>query len=239
MGAVIFILIMVAVGAAALYAYRARQKRREALALFALHYGLEYAPVDPFNLDAYPFHLFTLGDGRGCENVVWGDWQGLPLKEADYWYYTETTDSQGHKSKSYKRFSVAIVDLQATLPEVRVGKTNLLASLAEHLGFHDIEFESEAFNREFDVRAKDRQFAYKLIDARMMAWLLSTEGAFGFEVSGPCLLTYSGARKPGQLIPLLGSAKMFHDHIPRLVWNEYGMTFEPAARPDPNERSAP
>ncbi len=238
MGALIFILIMVAVGAAALFAYRAKQKRREALATFALQNGMEYAMADPFNLAAYPFHLFSLGDGRGCENVVWGNWQGLPVKEADYWYYTETTDSQGHKTKSYKRFSVAIADLQATLPEVRVEKTSLLAGLADHLGFHDIQFESDAFNREFDVRAKDREFAYKLIDARMMAWLLSTRGAFGFEVGGPCLLVYSGARKPGELIPLLGSTKLFHDHIPRLVWNEYG-TLEPAVRPDPNERSEP
>ena len=28
--------------------------------------------------------------------------------------------------------------------------------------------------------------------------------------------------KPLELVPLFGTAKGFHDHIPRLVWTEYG-----------------
>lgn len=105
-----FLLIMAAIGAAAAYGFHRRQKRREALALFALQNGLEFSRADPFGLTSHPFRLFTLGDGRGCENVVWGSWRGVPVKAADYWYYEESTDSQGRSMKRYRRFSVAIAE---------------------------------------------------------------------------------------------------------------------------------
>ncbi|HEY3210863.1 MAG TPA: hypothetical protein VGL18_13945, partial [Actinomycetota bacterium] len=165
---------------------------------------------------------------RGCENVVWGEWHGLTVKEADYWYYTESTDSEGHTSRSYHRFSVVLSDLPAFLPRVSIEKEKLLTRLADALSFHDIDFESEDFNRLFQIRAADREFAYKLIDARMIRWLLSTHGSFGFEVNGPNLLVWCGRLRPTGLVPLLGSAALFRDHIPRLVWNEYG-TGSPAS----------
>ncbi len=223
MEALIFVLILVAVAAGVIYSFVHKQKRREALAIFALQNKLEYSRADPFGLIDHDFHLFRLGDGRGCENVVWGGWHGLSVKAADYWYYTESTDSEGHTSRSYHRFSIVLADLPATLPRVSIEKENLLTRLADALSFHDLDFESEGFNRQFQIRATDREFAYKLIDARMMRWLLSTRGSFGFEVNGPTLLVWCGRLRPTGLVPLFGSAALFRDHIPRLVWNEYGM----------------
>jgi hypothetical protein len=224
----IFVLILAAVGAGVVYAFAQKQKRREALAIFALQNKLEYSRADPFGLIDLDFHLFGLGDGRGCENVIWGDWHGLTVKEADYWYYTESTDSKGHRSRSYHHFSIALTDLAAFLPHASIEKENLLSRLADALSFRDLEFESEEFNRLFQVRAADPEFAYKLIDARMIRWLLSTEGSFGFEVNGPNLLVWSGRLRPTALVPLFGSATLFRDHIPRLVWSEYG-TSSPAS----------
>lgn len=224
----VFVLILAAVAAAVIHAFVQKQKRREALAMFALQNRLEYSRVDPFGLSGYAFHLFGLGDGRGCENVVWGDWHGLTVKEADYWYYTESTDSKGHTSRSYHNFSVVLADLPAVLPRVSIEKERLLTRLADALSFHDLDFESEDFNRLFQIRAADREFAYKLIDARMMRWLLSTQANFGFEVNGPTLLVWSGRLRPTALVPLFGSAALFRDHIPRLVWNECG-TGSPAS----------
>jgi hypothetical protein len=237
---VIFIVILLALGAAGYLAWQAKQKRREALRLFALQRGMEFSASDPYDIPgSYPFHLFGLGDGRGCENVLAGTWQAMQVKEADYWYYTESTDSKGNRTKSYRRFSVVVADLACVLPRVTVDKENLFTKMTEHLGFRDIEFESETFNHMFNVTAIDREFAYKLLDARMIRWMESLGGGFGFEVSGPNLLVWSGKRRPTELIPLFGSARMFCDHIPRLVWNEYGS--EPAG-PDaptagPEERS--
>jgi hypothetical protein len=239
-GIVIFLVFVAALGAGAYLAWRAKQRRREESHAWAVQHDLEFSAADPFGIPmVYPFHLFTLGDGRGCQNVMSGAWQGLPVKEADYWYYTESSDSRGSRTKTYHHFSVVVADLECFLPRVSVQKESLSSMVAGHLGFHDLEVESEPFNRLFRVKAEHREFAYQLLDARMIRWLESTGGTFGFEVSGQNLLVWSRRRKPTALIPLFGCARLFCDHIPRLVWNEYGTW---PARPDasmagPEERS--
>jgi hypothetical protein len=227
LGPLIFLLILSVMAAAVVYGFHRKQKRREALALFALHHGFEFAQSDPFGLVGHPFRLFTLGVGRGCENVMWGTWQDLPVKEADFWYYTESSDDDGRTTRAYHHYSVAIADVHAVLPHVAVDRENLVSRFADRMGFRDIEFESDQFNRTFQVRSTDREFAYRLIDARMMRWLLAMDGGFGFEVQGNAILVHGPRRNPTELIPLLGMTKGFRDHIPRLVWSEYG---EPPGR---------
>jgi hypothetical protein len=244
--ALVFVLFVVlAIGVAA-GGYYLKMRRRDELAEFARQHGLEYAVNDPFGLVDMSFTFFTKGDGRGCENVLWGRWQDLPLAVTDFWYYEESTDSKGSRSRTYHRFSVAEVQVAAWMPHVSVGRENFLTAAIEHAGFHDIEFESEDFNRTFRVKSEDREFAFKLIDARMMRWLLSIPGGFGLEVRGPKFIVYSKKLGPTELIPLFGTAKGFHQHIPRLVWNEYGIqsgtapgAAVPGAAPAPPPRAGP
>ncbi|HXY73485.1 MAG TPA: hypothetical protein VEM41_13185 [Actinomycetota bacterium] len=223
MNALIILLFVVVIAGAAAVSFYLKQKRRDELAVFAGQQGLQYSADDVVGLIDPSFHLFQMGDGRGSENVLWGTWQGLPLAEGDYWYYTESTDGQGHRTRTYHHFSVVEVQLEQDLflPSLSITHENLLTELADHLGFRDIDFESEDFNRMFNVRGQDREFAFKLIDARMMAWLLSTGGEFGFEIAGGKVLAYCRRLPPTGLIPIIGSAKAFHDHIPKLVWTEY------------------
>jgi len=218
-----FALFVVVALAAGGVSYYLKLRRRDELALFATQHGLEYAVNDPFGMVDMSFAFFSRGDGRGAENVVWGAWQGMPIAVCDFWYYDESSDSKGGRTRTYHRFTVAEVQVAAWLPNVAIGRENLLTFAAEHVGFHDIDFESEDFNRAFHVKSPDREFAFKLIDARMMRWLLSVPGGFGVEVNGPKYIVYSRKLAPVDLIPLFGTAQGFHQHIPRLVWNEYGM----------------
>lgn len=228
MTVLVIALVALAVIGGVWYAYYRKQQRRQALAAFAGRYGLQYSQEDPYGLIGYGFQLFQMGDGRGCENVVSGAWQGLPVREADYWYYDQSTDSKGNRTRTYHYFSVAVAEIGLDVPYVSVRKENLFARLADHLGFRDVEFESEDFNREFQVKSKDREFAFKLVDARMIQWLLSTGGRFGFEVDGANLLTYCKRVKPDELVAVFGTSKAFADHVPSLVHTEYGGP----ARPD-------
>ena len=221
MGVVVVVLIVAVAAAGVWYSFHWKKKRRDAMATFAAQYNLTYSPADPFGIVGYPFHLFSRGDGRGCENVMDGEWQGLPIQEADYWYYDESTDSEGRRSKTYHHFSVVVANLGVDTPEVSIERENIMTRLADHVGMPDIEFESEDFNREFQVKSKDQEFAFKLVDARMMQWLLSTGGKFGFEIMGPWLLVFCKRLAPTALVPLIGTAKAFDDHIPRLVRDEY------------------
>jgi hypothetical protein len=236
----VLILVLAAVVALAIawFAYQAKKKRREALFLFAAQHDLEYSRPDPYSIDeSYGFALFRRGDGRGCENVLAGVWRGLPVREADYWYYEETSDGRGGRTRSYSYFSVVVADLSCSVPHISIERENLLTRLTDHLGFHDIDFESEAFNRTFRVRSDDRQFAYQLIDARMMQWLLATGGEFGFELLGPNLLAYSKRRGPADLPPLFEAAVGFADQLPRLIHSEYDFRSSPAPKPDTIEES--
>jgi hypothetical protein len=201
--------------------YQSKKKRREALAMFAFGNGFRFTQKDPFDLPgSYHFGLFSLGEGRACENVLEGSWRGRGLVEADYWYYTESSASEGSSSRSYRHFQVVLMPIPAFLPTVSVSPENFMTKVARHIGLSDINFESEEFNRRYNIKSKDRRFAFELIDARMIEWLLKKSG-YSFETNGATLLLYSGKKKPNEIPGVLDSACELVERVPRLVWNEY------------------
>jgi hypothetical protein len=186
--------------------------------------GLQYSVYDIFSIiTTNDFHLFQMGDGRGCGNVMRGSWKGVDLYEADYWYYTEQTNGRGQHTRTYTRFQVAIVPISAYLPQLSVTAETLLTRAAGHLGMHDINFESDEFNRTFKIKAQDRAFAFKFIDARMMQWMLFLGPGFSFETSGDALLVYTKRTKPSEIVKLLEAARQSLDRIPRLIWEDYAI----------------
>lgn len=198
-----------------------KARRRAGIAAFARTHGFRYSSRDPFGLlYDYNFPLLETGDGRACENVVWGEWKGLAFRETDYWYYQEVSNRKGSVG-AYRHFNAVVVDVPLYLPRVTVDPEGIASILAGGIGWRDIQFESGDFNRRFRVRAEDPEFAFKLIDARMMHWMLSTQEGFGFQFYGSAILVWSRRRRPHDLFPLIGTAKELHDHIPRLVWREY------------------
>ncbi|HEX9823382.1 MAG TPA: hypothetical protein VGB51_03190 [Actinomycetota bacterium] len=219
---VIFLLVAAAGIGLAVLAWRAREKRRQAFRAFALAHGLEYAIDDPFGTIDIPFGLFRKGDGRGIENVVWGRWREAPMRFFDHWYYEQSTDSKGHTSRTYYRQSCVLVEVAAQFPHLSITREGFFSRLADHLGFRDIEFESEDFNKAFQVGASERRFAFELIDARLMAWLLTLEWGM-FEVLGSWALVYvKGRRAPAEFAPVIELAEAFRGRIPRAAWSLYG-----------------
>jgi len=220
--ALIGVVVAALIGLFIWYSWYAKKKRREELAIAAKQLGLQYSAQDTFNCLALPFGLFDKGDGRGTENVLWGGWQGLDLREFDYWYYEESTDSEGHTSKSYSHFSCVVTQIPMSSAPLSVTRESIFTRFADHVGLRDIEFESERFNREFNVKSKDRKFANDVIDARMMQWLLESGERYAFEMNGPYVLTYCKRIKPLELTPLLGTLKAYVDHVPRVAYSLYG-----------------
>ena len=133
---------------------------------------------------AEPFALFQKGDGRGIENVLAGAYQAVDVKAFDYWYYDESTNSKGQTSKTYYRFDCVIVPIDAACSPLTIDNENVLTRLADALSFHDIEFESEDFNRAFNVKSPDKKFANDFVDARMMQWLLQNGEGHGVRDHG-------------------------------------------------------
>jgi hypothetical protein len=219
----IFVVAALLAGVGAWWSFRLRQRRREELATMARQLGLDYSPQDGLGCLRLPFELLGRGDGRGTENVLSGAWRDMPVREFDYWYYEESTDSDGHRTRTTYRFSCAVTEVEAALSPLGLGRENLLTRLADSLGLADIEFELDEFNREFTVKGRDRKFANDFVDQRMMRWLIGTDRAFCFEASGRWLLVYSKRRRPTELVPLLGTLAQFREHVPRVVYDLYGV----------------
>jgi hypothetical protein len=209
------------IGAVAYITYAVAKKRREAFATMARQLGLSYAAEDPFNVVGEPFALFEKGEGRGAENMLWGTWQDLQLRAFDYWYYEESTDSHGRTSRNYYRFDCAIVPIDAVCVPLTITHETLFTRLADALTFHDIEFESEEFNKAYNVKSADKKFANDLIDGRMMNWLLAHGDGYSFEVVGDEVLCYCQKIQPVAFLPLLGTAKAFLDTVPKVVTSLY------------------
>jgi hypothetical protein len=214
--------IAVAIGAA-VWSYRLKRKRREELAGMARQLGLAYSPEDTAGCLGLPFALLQRGDDRGAQNVLSGAWQGVPVLEFDYWYEVESRDANGHTTHTTYRFSCATTEVEAALSPLTLGRENVFTRLADSLGLADVEFELDEFNRAFTVKCKDRKFANDFVDQRMMHWLLGTDAAFSFEVSGRWMLVSSKRRRPTELIPLLGTLKGFRDQVPSVVFDLYGL----------------
>lgn len=215
--------IVLAVAAAAFGAWYYAHKRREAFVAFAAQHGLEYAPDDPFGTLALPFTLFSKGDGRGVDNVLWGSWRDAPIRAFDYWYYEESTDSDGSRSRTYHRHTCVLLEHDAGFPPLAITRENLFTRMADGLGFRDIELESEEFNRAFQVKAKDRRFAVAFLDARLMAWLLALPLKLEFEVSGSHLLIWQRKRlAPVAFVPVIEMALAFRENVPRAARSMYG-----------------
>ena len=85
----------------------------------------------------------------------------------------------------------------------------------------DIEFESEAFNKRFNVRSPDKKFASDFLDARMIEWLMQHGDGYAFEVVGDEILCSCKRIGPLEMVPLLGTAKGFRDQVPRVVSELY------------------
>jgi hypothetical protein len=75
--------LVLVVGAAAV-AYYVRKRRIEEWQQTAAHLGFRYSTGDPFDLLNLPLALFQRGDGRGCENVVWGEKDGGDIKAFEF-----------------------------------------------------------------------------------------------------------------------------------------------------------
>lgn len=218
---VFFVLFALVAAGVAYYRYVARQRRRQAFAAFAATNGLRYHQQDPFGLLSEPFHLFAKGDGRGIENVLDGEWAGVPVRAFDYWYYEESTDSEGHRSKTYYRFDCALMPIEAACSPLRIDRENVLTRIADHLAMRDLEFELEEFNRAFNVRCEDRKFANDFLDQRMMRWLLGAPGKPIFEVAYDRLLCSVKQCDIEQLPVLLHTAKAFREQVPAVVFSLY------------------
>jgi hypothetical protein len=198
----------VAIGAIIWLVAQKLEQRRTVMARMALRYGLAYTHRDPYNLAHLDFELFRRGNE--CAEVLAGRLRGRDVRLASFGY----RDKQ--KDWYYGKYSFVLVSIPVPLPRMVLAHETPFSRWDE-----DTSFESAEFNRRFRVEVDDREFAYKLVDARMMAWLLDTANRYSFEVKRNWVLVYSKHLPSAQLPELLETGMEFVERIPRLVWADY------------------
>jgi hypothetical protein len=114
--------------------------RDDALSKEAQRLGLKFSISDHFGLDArYRFQVFQMAAGRYCENVMWGIWENSPVIAFDLCF---ATPASGHR----ETWSCAMASFPSQIPHVIVAPETFLTRRERQLSFHDVEFESVAFN---------------------------------------------------------------------------------------------
>lgn len=219
-GAVALIILLIYVS------WAAQKRRREEFFKLSVRLGLTYAIKDPFDTPSLPFDLFDQGQRRTAENVLYGDAGDMRVRLFDYSYVIHHHNANGPDTTSTYRFSCALAEVDAMCAHLVIDHESFMSRLASHVGIHDIEFESEEFNRAFKIKSDDRRFAFAFIDGQMMTWLMDEGGVARYEVNGPLVLCYVDRVGPAEYESLLEVVRRFRAHVPAVVSSLYPRTKE-------------
>ena len=191
-----FVIVIGAVFAVLAYLSAKREEqRRQALSAFAASRRLAFNRADPIRVPGTfaQFELFQRGDTRYAYNVMHGAVGMRNYCACDFQYTvtTYTTDSKGNMQRHDVTIhcSAAIAELNYPVPALWLRPENLLDKAAAMVGFHDLEFESDEFNRAFHVKAADREIAFDILNVQTMQRLMA--GPFrNIEFNGAAVLVF-------------------------------------------------
>lgn len=218
---IVVVLVALAV-AAAWFSHHQKVKRRTELNHLALANDLSFSMRDVLGLEQMPFAFLRRGDDRGVENVLHGDLGGERVRVFDFWVMHESTDSKGNRSRRYERYTCAALQVSdAWWPALTIKPESVMTRIGDVVGLRDLEFESDEFNRAWDVTCPDRRFAYAFIDARMMRWLQMAGRDYRFEVSGPYLMVVCDRLAPSSWMTLHRVVSQLSDRVPAVARELY------------------
>ncbi len=173
---IIFVGFIALVIVLAIVGHQQAKKRREALGHWAHQHGLSYWPAKDHDFEErYPFFdCLKTGSNRYAHNIIEGEWDGRHLVAFDYHYETHSTDSKGNRQTRHHHFSAVILRAKTPLKPLIIRAENLFDRIGSVFGFDDIDFESAEFSRRFCVKAEDRKWAYDVLHARAMEFLMQS-----------------------------------------------------------------
>jgi len=223
---VIFVAFFILVVIGIIYAQAQAKKRREDLARIATEINMRYDANDPFDIANRYEKLSTLNHGhnRSANNVIHGKVGDRPVKVFDFIYHTTetSTDSQGHTTTSEVAhyFSAAIFDMDVFFPALLIRPEGFLDKIAAAIGFDDIDFESAEFSSKFYVKSDDKKFAYDIVHARMMEFLLENPGWIIQLEARSAVATSGGTFSPDQFAQAIDFVDAFLKQVPEFLWKQ-------------------
>jgi hypothetical protein len=210
------------------------EKRAAEMRAWADAHGFQYEEVVPDELLALPFYLFTMDTGdvvASGDNLLTGDWQGMPVDVFDVSVAVPDTAQALGLSPSWieeETITTAIAGTGADLPYVSIEKKGLLTRLADGLDrvdrlHHDhleVECNAKEFDHHFEVKSTQPDFVHELLSHELMDALLKGGDNFFYEISGRQFIVHT-PRDTHDLESLLNATKAVWDLIPSEVVQKY------------------
>ncbi len=164
----VFVTIMILVA-------RHNRKRRQQYANWAARRGFSLDPERIGEMESeYPgLGCLRTGTGRYAYDLLTGEWRDHPFRAFHYHYETHSTDSKGRTQTHHHHLTVVSVEPEFPLQHLDIRPEGIFDKVASFFGAEDINFESAAFSRRFHVSAKNRRWAFDILHARSMQFLLA------------------------------------------------------------------
>jgi hypothetical protein len=208
---------------------RHSSSRRLAVKQFAEEHGLRFG--DQMQIAGAALSFTTLEplivQSWGLENAVTGEWQGTRIVAGDLWSSDVVPGGDGSGTRTYR--SMVMVPGAGHLPYVHVRQVGRFQQALDAATGVRVRFDSDDFNRRFEVDAESTEIAFRVVDQRMMAWLLDSAFPFAFETGAGGVLVTSDSVPPEQLVSLLDAAVGFAQRVPNVARQDAGATDTSAA----------
>lgn len=203
----------------ALAAWWYTTQRAKALAAWAATIGWTYLGTDPSLATRWQGAPFGIGGSRRVSELITGTYGGAPATSFTYRY---TTGSG--KNRQVHVFHVVSLGLPTWLPGLQLTPQGVGARIVTALGGQDLEFESEDFNRQWRVEARDEKYAHDVLHPRTLERLVRPDArGLSLRLAGTDVISWApGATDPETLAGRLGVMRALVDGIPRFVWLDNG-----------------
>jgi hypothetical protein len=203
--------------------HKALQKRIAQMSGLAASKGWRYSYADPYDLPSrWGGTPFGKGYARQAEHVISGDVHGRPMVAFDYEYKEDSTDSKGNRDTTTYHFFVCVLRMPGPLPELAVAPEGFFSRIGQVFGVHDIELESEDFNRAYRVSCDNPKFASDVLHPRMMEMLLRFDPRCQFRFWGSDVIWWSsGNGSPAEVLMSSEMLSRLVDGVPAFVWKDH------------------
>lgn len=188
-GGIVFIILAVGIALAiVILQVHLQAQRRKTLAEFCFRMGWSFSADDPIGLSCCNgFKCLCEGYDQRAHNVMQGTFSDMGFTGFDYRY---TTGSGKHRQVHH--LSAVIAQARYPLKDMFIRPEGFGDRLAGMLGFDDIDFEWEEFNRAYYVKASDKAFAYDVINQKMMEYLMDNRG-WSVQITGADMIVHTGS----------------------------------------------
>jgi hypothetical protein len=187
-----------------------RRKRRRALRKLAYELGLPYREKVWLTRDVRVLPSFQLTEWVAHDGIE-GHRGSEPL-----YVFSGSWSPDGYEPTRWALCAATTTPLDA--PQLLIAPQHL--SVDEQPLSDEVVFESEAFDRAWEVVADDHRLASTIVDQRMMAWLLERKPNMSFELGGAWAMTMTHRADPEAPADLVSALDGFLAHLPRVAVTE-------------------